>query len=279
LSKDLTFQALRAVNVARSTRWHPGGIDDWTVSDWAVAMAGEAGEVCNAVKKLNRIETDCASRNEAGRHFESAEQAVAAIAAELADTLLYLDLLAARLGIDLAAAVVEKFNATSRNYGFPERLPAQGQAPAGPGPQAGAGHYLGLDRAPGQAIDDIAAERRRQIEAEGWTPEHDDTHDKGEMAAAASMYALNTVAVHEGLRSSLTQAFRFFWPWWVNRDLSQRRSAGPRWSTPEAQAWKPKDPRRDLVRAGALIVAEIERLDRAELEVAPVPLAQGGAGP
>jgi hypothetical protein len=150
---------------------------------------------------------------------------------------------------------------------------------AGPGPEAGAGHYLGLDRAPGEALDDIAAERRRQIEAEGWTPEHDDTHDKGEMAAAASMYALNTVAVHEGLRPSLTLAFRLFWPWWVNRDLSERRSDGPRWSIPEAQAWKPKDPRRDLVRAGALIVAEIDRLDRAEREAAPVPPAQGGAGP
>jgi hypothetical protein len=125
------------------------------------------------------------------------------------------------------------------------------------------------------ALDDIAAERRRQIEAEGWTTEHDDTHDKGEMAAAASMYALNTVAVHEGLRPSLTLAFRLFWPWWVNRDLSERRSDGPRWSIPEAQAWKPKDPRRDLVRAGALIVAEIERLDRAAArEAAPV-----GPGP
>jgi NTP pyrophosphatase (non-canonical NTP hydrolase) len=254
MSNDLTFQALRAVNVARSTRWHPGGIDDWTVSDWAVAMAGEAGEVCNAVKKLNRIETDCASRNEAGRHFESAEQAVAAIGAELADTLLYLDLLAARLGIDLAAAVVEKFNATSRNYGFPERLPAVG---SGLPPAQGqvAGHYLDLDRSPaaaGPALDDIAAERQRQIEVEGWTPEHDDTHDRRELARAAACYAVGHM-VEQELRDpvSTRRVFkRSLWPW------------SPDW-------WKPKDRRRDLVRAGALIVAEIERLDRAAAPVGP----------
>lgn len=130
----LTFQTLRATSLARSARWHAGGIEEWTVSDWAVAMAGEAGEACNAVKKLNRIRTDAASRNEAGRHFETEDEAVAAIGAEIADTLLYLDLLAARLGIDLEAAVIEKFNATSRNYGFPERLAA-----VGPGSSPGNG--------------------------------------------------------------------------------------------------------------------------------------------
>lgn len=36
-------------------------------------------------------------------------------------------------------------------------------------------------------IDEIAAERRRQIEAEGWTPEHDDQHDEAEMARAAAL--------------------------------------------------------------------------------------------
>lgn len=33
-------------------------------------------------------------------------------------------------------------------------------------------------------IEAIAAERQRQIEKEGWTPEHDDTHGAGEMAEA-----------------------------------------------------------------------------------------------
>lgn len=88
------------------------------------------------------------------------------------------------------------------------------------------------------ALADIAAERRRQVEAEGWTPEHDDRHDRGEMARAAICYAdpLNEGRDHPPAK----------WPW-------------------DAGWWKPKDRRRDLVRAAALLIAEIERSDRAAL--------------
>lgn len=93
------------------------------------------------------------------------------------------------------------------------------------------------------AIDDIAAERRRQIEKEGWTPEHDDTHTEGQMARAAGCYAWMS-AQSDSLREVFT-------------------NPPPTWPEPwSADWWKPKDRRRDLVRAGALIVAEIERLDR-----------------
>lgn len=94
------------------------------------------------------------------------------------------------------------------------------------------------------ALDDIAAERRRQREAEGWTPEHDDAHATGAMAAAAAVYALHSTREgHPMPASVIDAAVRQFWPW--------------EWSW-----WKPKDRRRDLVRAAALLVAEIERLDR-----------------
>ena len=83
-----------------------------------------------------------------------------------------------------------------------------------------------------KVIEEIAAERRRQVEVEGWSVTHDDQHGAGEMSNAAAAYALSG----DG-RTSL-------WPWdW-------------KW-------WKPSGRRRDLVKAGALIVAEIERLDRA----------------
>lgn len=122
--KALTFRGLREVNVARCNRWHPPtGLESWSVSDWAVAMAGEAGEVCNAVKKLRRAEDMITSLNDAGRQIDSKAQAVAVIGEELADTFLYLDLLAARLGIDLEAEIVAKFNSVSAKYDFPERLP------------------------------------------------------------------------------------------------------------------------------------------------------------
>lgn len=118
----LTFADVTAANVARCNRWHKGGLGDWSVADWAVAMAGEAGEVCNAVKKLRRVEDEIANISDEGRLLATREQAIAKIGEELADTFLYLNLLGVRLGINLADQVVAKFNATSERYGFPERL-------------------------------------------------------------------------------------------------------------------------------------------------------------
>lgn len=92
------------------------------------------------------------------------------------------------------------------------------------------------------AIDDVMAERERQNAVEGWTAEHDDTHSDGQMALAAGCYALN--AATERFSDGIVP---MFWPW-------------------AREWWKPKDRRRDLVRAAALIVAEIERLDRADLQ-------------
>ncbi len=93
------------------------------------------------------------------------------------------------------------------------------------------------------AARDVLAERQRQVEAEGWTPEHDDHHDNGQMAVAAGYYALASGYPHErdiGHASIVPT----YWPW------------APAW-------WKPSKARRNLIKAGALILAEIERLDRA----------------
>ena len=92
------------------------------------------------------------------------------------------------------------------------------------------------------AARDVLAERQRQITAEGWTLEHDDQHADGQMAAAAGYYALACSWPHE--RDIGRGHVPTYWPW------------TPDW-------WKPKAPRSNLVRAGALILAEIERLDRA----------------
>lgn len=88
-----------------------------------------------------------------------------------------------------------------------------------------------------KAAADVLAERHRQIDAEGWTPEHDDEHEVGQMAHAAACYTLADLEVFVDTPPA-------FWPW------------GAEW-------WKPKDRRSNLVRAAALLLAEIERLDRA----------------
>ena len=102
-----------------------------------------------------------------------------------------------------------------------------------------------------QAAQDVLAERRRQVEAEGWTPEHDDEHDDGELAAAGATYALSAA------NCIVEQPFHRTWPW-------------------QNTWWKPTVPRRDLVKAGALILAEIERLDRAARDVSEPRAIEGG---
>lgn len=115
-----------------------------------------------------------------------------------------------------------------------------------------------------QAATDVLAERRRQVEAEGWTAAHDDGHAGGDLAAAAACYAWSggrdDVIERTRIRDALNDRFgsdiglpiKRMWPW-------------------DSIWWKPKaDPRADLVKAGALILAEIERRDRAAL-------ATGGA--
>ncbi|HGN0980644.1 TPA: hypothetical protein ACKROW_005241 [Pseudomonas aeruginosa] len=109
-----------------------------------------------------------------------------------------------------------------------------------------------LAAAPGNSVPqawlDVQAERRRQITAEGWTPEHDDEHADGQMARAAACYALaGSSAPNDGTAALLVS---LAWPW-------------------DEQWWKPSTARRDMVKACALGLAEIERLDR-------VAASQGG---
>ncbi len=106
------------------------------------------------------------------------------------------------------------------------------------------------------AARDVLAERQRQIEVEGWTPEHDDMNGDGQMAVAAGYYALACGYPHE--RDIGRGQVPSYWPW------------EPSW-------WKPRTKRENLVRSGALVLAEIERLDRAaQLDAAP-EAPKGGA--
>jgi NTP pyrophosphatase (non-canonical NTP hydrolase) len=115
----LTFAQLRAVNAARAARWHPGfpHDDKWNGADWSNAAAGEMGEACNVVKKLRRQETG--GRGAADPDYDVL---LSKLGDEIADTIIYLDLLATFYGIDTAAAVVAKFNAVSVRESLPERL-------------------------------------------------------------------------------------------------------------------------------------------------------------
>lgn len=114
---NLTFDALREVNAARCLRWHPPESVPWNAADWSNAMCGEAGELANVVKKIRRHETGAVNKGDPSLH------ALKRMAAdELADVVIYCDLLADYLQVDLGEAVRAKFNRVSEKYGFPERL-------------------------------------------------------------------------------------------------------------------------------------------------------------
>jgi NTP pyrophosphatase (non-canonical NTP hydrolase) len=118
----LTIRALQEINLQRVARWH--GLDDWSPLEWAGAMCGEAGEAANYAKKLKRIESQIPNINlEAGHSVTEADDAADNIVAEVADTVIYGVLLAARVRRDLEKAVKRKFNQKSEEYGFPERIP------------------------------------------------------------------------------------------------------------------------------------------------------------
>lgn len=112
---SLNLEDLRRVNLARKARWHAGA-QPWSGADWSNAMCGEAGEAANVVKKLRRIETNIEQPT------PPEHELVWALGEELADVVIYVDLLAQHYGIDLAAQVIDKFNVVSDRYEFPEKL-------------------------------------------------------------------------------------------------------------------------------------------------------------
>lgn len=123
---NLTLQELIAKSTARANRWHHGDLNEWSALEWAGAMAGEAGEACNAAKKLKRLEDGIASINLEGRNLANVNHAKQTVGREVADTILYAVLVAVRCEVDLEQVLIEVFNKKSEEYGFPERLEQTG---------------------------------------------------------------------------------------------------------------------------------------------------------
>ncbi|MCW3466550.1 hypothetical protein [Chitinophaga nivalis] len=91
-------------------------------------------------------------------------------------------------------------------------------------------------------IEIIAAERRRQVNEEGFTTEHDDCHHVGELADAAMCYCMSP----------------------IYRPANNFPPLGWPWLGPNNDGFKPCDRIKELAKAGALIAAEIDRLQRIE---------------
>lgn len=109
----MQFSEFSAINRLRceSPQGFNHTLDSWSLSDWFTATVGEFGEAANIAKKLNRV------RDGIPGNKQTPDQLRHALACEIADTFIYLDLLAQSQDIDLEAAVREAFNAKSREIG------------------------------------------------------------------------------------------------------------------------------------------------------------------
>lgn len=106
----MDLQELRVANEKRHIEWAKGA--SIPLSFRGLELAGEAGEVCNELKKIERTRLGMVG----GRSGTDA------LKEELADVLVCVDLIAMDLGIDLSDALRDKFNKTSEKYGLVTRL-------------------------------------------------------------------------------------------------------------------------------------------------------------
>lgn len=149
LTNGLSFNTLRSANLARlplfkSAAGEPAHSEqdgsDWSVAEWFMATAGELGELGNLLKKVVRGDLEMTleqvieardttkihlpEENQTSRTDRPSEAVKVMLADELADVVIYLDLLAHRLGIDLGGAVMRKWNKTSRKNRVPISISA-----------------------------------------------------------------------------------------------------------------------------------------------------------
>jgi NTP pyrophosphatase (non-canonical NTP hydrolase) len=107
---DLTFKQLTSANLARDRDiFHE--MENWSLADWATALAGEVGEACNKIKKLKY------GRHALLRKVAQADITHLEIAKELADAVIYADILCQLLGYGLGEVIRLKFNHVSDEVG------------------------------------------------------------------------------------------------------------------------------------------------------------------
>lgn len=108
----LAMEDLRAANIARDKEWNTGS-ERVSLAFRGLELAGEVGEACNVLKKLERMRIGLVGSTDTPEH----------LAEELADVVICADLIAMDVGIDLGDAIIAKFNATSKKNGLAARLP------------------------------------------------------------------------------------------------------------------------------------------------------------
>lgn len=94
-----TLENLKIANRERCPLFG-SSIEDWNLPQWGNAVAGETGEMCNIIKKIDRGDFTLEEKRQD-------------LADEVADQIIYLDMLCQKAGIDMEQAIISKFNKTS----------------------------------------------------------------------------------------------------------------------------------------------------------------------
>lgn len=107
-----SYERFQGLNAHRcETVFHR--VDRWPPEMWALAIAGEAGELCNLLKKVVRGDYP-------GQDLYTETELRRQVLGELADIITYCDLAMSHLGADTGVEVLRKFNVVSARRGYPQ---------------------------------------------------------------------------------------------------------------------------------------------------------------
>lgn len=110
----LDLSTFRPLNVQRAKDGFKC-YDNQPLTYWTTALAGEVGELCNMIKKLQRVEKGGV---DGGSSYTAKDINKEMLKEEIGGIAIYLDLMASLLDIDLEEAIIDTFNSKSKKYGF-----------------------------------------------------------------------------------------------------------------------------------------------------------------
>jgi NTP pyrophosphatase (non-canonical NTP hydrolase) len=115
---SLNLQSFRTANVDRAINGF-NCYQNQPLTYWTTALAGEVGELCNMIKKLQRVKN---GGMDGGSSYKASDITKKMLQEEIGGIVIYLDLLASLLDIELEEAIQSTFNNKSEQLNFTQRI-------------------------------------------------------------------------------------------------------------------------------------------------------------